>query len=203
MKLSIFQSDKGDCLLLEGAGGGRMLCDGGMAASMRKHVRAELAKLRRPEREDRLRLRLAYRPGSYLRGAAAAGGRARVAHVRPSPEERQPDPKPPRRRGRRRSAGSGTTRFASRSTSNAGRVEDLLAAAVAAVVRDARYRSWSASGRSSTAHRDVDPRSDQGLAVRVAGAARHSPQQAAGARAHEPKLLMVRQNQALIQRRFA
>lgn len=46
MRLQIFQSDKGDCLLLEGKGGGRILCDGGMAASMRKHVRTELAKLR-------------------------------------------------------------------------------------------------------------------------------------------------------------
>lgn len=46
MKLRIFQSDKGDCLLLEGTESGRVLCDGGMAASMRRHVRAELSKLR-------------------------------------------------------------------------------------------------------------------------------------------------------------
>ena len=46
MKLQIFQSDKGDCLLLEGADGARVLCDGGMASSMKKHVRAELSKLR-------------------------------------------------------------------------------------------------------------------------------------------------------------
>lgn len=46
MKLHIFQSDKGDCLLLEGADGTRVLCDGGMSSSMKKHVRAELAKLR-------------------------------------------------------------------------------------------------------------------------------------------------------------
>jgi Metallo-beta-lactamase superfamily len=47
MKLKIFQSEKGDCLLLEGAKGGRILCDGGMAGSMRKVVRTELAKLRK------------------------------------------------------------------------------------------------------------------------------------------------------------
>jgi hypothetical protein len=47
MKLRIFQSEKGDCLLLEGKTGGRILCDGGMAGSMRKVVRAELAKLRK------------------------------------------------------------------------------------------------------------------------------------------------------------
>ena len=46
MKLRIFQSEKGDCLLLESADGRLILCDGGMAASMRKVVRAELAKLR-------------------------------------------------------------------------------------------------------------------------------------------------------------
>ena len=47
MKLHIFQSAKGDCLLLESADGKRVLCDGGMATSMRQHVRAELAKLAR------------------------------------------------------------------------------------------------------------------------------------------------------------
>ncbi|MCA1479857.1 MBL fold metallo-hydrolase [Bradyrhizobium sp. NBAIM08] len=46
MKLRIFESDKGDCLLLEGADGGRILCDGGMAKTMKSHVRAELSKLR-------------------------------------------------------------------------------------------------------------------------------------------------------------
>ncbi|MBR1188562.1 MBL fold metallo-hydrolase [Bradyrhizobium sp. AUGA SZCCT0160] len=46
MKLHIFQSAKGDCLLLEAKDGTRILCDGGMAASMRTHVRDELAKLR-------------------------------------------------------------------------------------------------------------------------------------------------------------
>ncbi|MGO7543282.1 MBL fold metallo-hydrolase [Rhizobium ruizarguesonis] len=46
MKLHIFQSDKGDCLLLEGAENGRILCDGGMSSSMRKSVREELSKLR-------------------------------------------------------------------------------------------------------------------------------------------------------------
>jgi Metallo-beta-lactamase superfamily len=46
MKLQIFQSAQGDCLLLEGADGGRVLCDGGMAATMRTDVRDELTKLR-------------------------------------------------------------------------------------------------------------------------------------------------------------
>jgi hypothetical protein len=46
MKLSIFQSDKGDCLLLEADSGELILCDGGMGPSMRNHVRAELGALR-------------------------------------------------------------------------------------------------------------------------------------------------------------
>jgi hypothetical protein len=46
MKLRIFQSSKGDCLLLEGADGKHVLCDGGMRSSMKEHVRGELAKLR-------------------------------------------------------------------------------------------------------------------------------------------------------------
>jgi beta-lactamase superfamily II metal-dependent hydrolase len=45
MKLTIFQSDEGDCLLLEGGEGGRVLCDGGMGPSMRSQVRHELCNL--------------------------------------------------------------------------------------------------------------------------------------------------------------
>ncbi len=46
MKLTIFQSDKGDCLLLEARSGELVLCDGGMGPSLRDHVRAELGALR-------------------------------------------------------------------------------------------------------------------------------------------------------------
>lgn len=45
MKLRVFQSSKGDCLLLEGSGGGVVLCDGGMQSSMRDHVRSALSNL--------------------------------------------------------------------------------------------------------------------------------------------------------------
>jgi hypothetical protein len=56
MKLRIFQSDKGDCLLLEGRTnngqpGPLMLCDGGMGPSMRNFVRDELSKLRNDGRD--------------------------------------------------------------------------------------------------------------------------------------------------------
>lgn len=50
MKLTIYQSDKGDCLLLEAASGELMLCDGGMGPSMRNYVRDELAKFRKAQR---------------------------------------------------------------------------------------------------------------------------------------------------------
>jgi beta-lactamase superfamily II metal-dependent hydrolase len=45
MKLEVFQSDKGDCLLLEGADGRRILVDGGMPGSYSEHVAPALAKL--------------------------------------------------------------------------------------------------------------------------------------------------------------
>lgn len=46
MKLTVFQSDKGDCMLLTGADGRRMLVDGGMRASYSEHVAPALGQLR-------------------------------------------------------------------------------------------------------------------------------------------------------------
>jgi beta-lactamase superfamily II metal-dependent hydrolase len=46
VKLTVFQSDKGDCLLLTGAGGERILVDGGMSNSYREHVAPALGALR-------------------------------------------------------------------------------------------------------------------------------------------------------------
>ena len=45
MKLTVFQSDKGDCLLLTGNDGTRILVDGGMRDSYREHVAPALAAL--------------------------------------------------------------------------------------------------------------------------------------------------------------
>lgn len=45
MKLKVFQSDKGDCLLLTAEDGTRMLADGGMASSYREHVAPALGQL--------------------------------------------------------------------------------------------------------------------------------------------------------------
>ena len=51
MKLHLFQSAQGDCLLLEAADESLVLCDGGMRSSLKSHVRDELAKLREAGRE--------------------------------------------------------------------------------------------------------------------------------------------------------
>ncbi len=47
MKLTVFQSDKGDCLLLTGPGGEHILVDGGMPFSYRQHAAPALARLGR------------------------------------------------------------------------------------------------------------------------------------------------------------
>src|SRR5215210_1929433 len=46
MKLTVFQSDKGDCLLLTGDDGRRMLVDGGMRPAYSEHVAPALGQLR-------------------------------------------------------------------------------------------------------------------------------------------------------------
>lgn len=50
MRIRVYQSSKGDCLLLTSAGATpvRVLVDGGMADSYRQHVAADLAKLKTP-----------------------------------------------------------------------------------------------------------------------------------------------------------
>lgn len=45
MKLRIYQSDKGDCLLVSGDRGGHILVDGGMRKAFQDHVRADLGKM--------------------------------------------------------------------------------------------------------------------------------------------------------------
>ena len=47
MKIVVFQSDKGDCLLLEGSGGSRVLVDGGMPDTYTAHVAPYLDNLRK------------------------------------------------------------------------------------------------------------------------------------------------------------
>jgi beta-lactamase superfamily II metal-dependent hydrolase len=51
LKLTIFQSEDGDCLLLEGQAGGLVLCDGGRSRSMENVVLAELTKLHKAKKK--------------------------------------------------------------------------------------------------------------------------------------------------------
>jgi hypothetical protein len=51
MKLHIYQSAQGDCLLLEAKNGKLVLCDGGMRSSIKSHVRQALGRLRDDGRE--------------------------------------------------------------------------------------------------------------------------------------------------------
>ena len=46
MKLTVFQSENGDCMLLTGADGRKVLIDGGMKAAYSEHVAPALGKLR-------------------------------------------------------------------------------------------------------------------------------------------------------------
>ena len=52
MKIQVFQSDEGDCLLITGKDGKRILCDGGMAAAFRTHVAETLSKIPKKEKID-------------------------------------------------------------------------------------------------------------------------------------------------------
>jgi hypothetical protein len=51
MKFTVFQSDKGDCLLLESDTGTRILADGGMLPAYNKFVAPHLARLRKANKE--------------------------------------------------------------------------------------------------------------------------------------------------------
>jgi flavorubredoxin len=45
MKITIFQADKGDCLMIQGQDGRNIFADGGIKGSYRKHVRVTLGEL--------------------------------------------------------------------------------------------------------------------------------------------------------------
>lgn len=51
MKLTVFQSDKGDCLLLTGAEGHTVLIDGGMKDSYKKYVRPALGLMKEQQKD--------------------------------------------------------------------------------------------------------------------------------------------------------
>ncbi|MDX0264292.1 hypothetical protein GOC60_24390 [Sinorhizobium meliloti] len=133
MKLHIFQSAKGDCLLLEAKDGTRILCDGGMAASMRSHVREKLGKLR--ETNQKLNyIYVSHIDQDHISGALQLledelEWRLFEFHEKQGTPIRQPKvPRPPEIGGIWHNA------FRDQIGKNAGDVEDLLAAAVPALL---------------------------------------------------------------------
>lgn len=136
MKLHIFQSAKGDCLLLEAKNGARILCDGGMAASMRTHVRNELAKLR--EANEKIDyVYISHIDQDHISGALQLledelEWRLFDFHAQNGTPIRKPKvPRPPKIGGIWHNA------FRDQIGKNAGNVEDVLAAAAPALLASA------------------------------------------------------------------
>ncbi|HEX6741429.1 MAG TPA: MBL fold metallo-hydrolase [Sphingomicrobium sp.] len=128
MKIRIFQSAKGDCLLLEGSDGTHFLCDGGMRDSMQNIVRKELGKLRTQG------TRLEYVYVSHIDQDHIAGVLALLEDelewrlyehhkAKGTPKPKPKFPRPPEIGGIWHNA------FRDQVGENAGHVEDLLAAA--------------------------------------------------------------------------
>jgi beta-lactamase superfamily II metal-dependent hydrolase len=136
MKLRIFQSAQGDCLLLEGAGGGRVLCDGGMAATMREYVRDELTKLREAGKTIDY-VYISHIDQDHISGALQLledelEWRLYEHHQTAGTPVREPKaPRPPEIGGLWHNA------FRDQIGKNAGEVEDLLAAAAPALLASA------------------------------------------------------------------
>ena len=134
MKLDIFQSDKGDCILLESKDGRRILCDGGMSQSMQSHVAPVLAKLRQAKKK----IDFAY--VSHIDQDHIAGVLCLLQdelawrvfeHHRKTKKKKANPPKvlrPPE------FGGLWHNSFHSQLSKNAGKVEDMLAAAVPALL---------------------------------------------------------------------
>lgn len=133
MKLQIFQSEKGDCLLLEGKDKRLVLCDGGMAGSMRRVVRGALGKLASQGRE----IEAAYVShidqdhisGILLLLQDELDWRVYDYHRKKGHAAKKPDaPRPPKIKNIWHNA------FRSQIKDNTGAVEDLLAAAAPVLI---------------------------------------------------------------------
>ncbi len=134
MKLTIYQSDNGDCLLLESQDGHRILCDGGMSNSMGKYVSRALGKLHTQKKtidfayishidQDHisgvlrlLRDELDWRVYDHHKGQGDTGVRA--------PESARPP----------KIGGIWHNAFRDQVDANKGKIEDLMAAAVPALL---------------------------------------------------------------------
>lgn len=133
MKIQIFQSQKGDCLLLEADDGTRILCDGGMRDSMRGVVSHELTKLRKKG------IKIAYAYVSHIDQDHIAGVLALLEDelewrlydfhkAKGTPKAKPKVPRPPEIGGIWHNA------FRDQVGENAGKVEDMLAASAATLL---------------------------------------------------------------------
>lgn len=133
MKLKIYPSDKGDCLLLRGADNRLMLIDGGMSNSYKAHVANELGKLRLQEKEERLDVvYISHIDEDHISGVLQLLNdevlwiehKYQLAHN--NPDHKQPERlRPPRVRNIWHNA------FQAQVEENAGAIEEMLAASAA------------------------------------------------------------------------
>ena len=167
MKLTVFQSDKGDCLLLTSADGKRRPVDGGMAAPTGAR-RAGAGRAAHGRREARPGLRLAHRPGPHRRRPELlddeVGWRVHdFQRAHGQPRHREPEAAP--------AGGQGDLAQRvppSRSTRTRGAIEDLLAA----TRRAARVGDDRAHRERRRAHREL---ADQRRARRSGSRAASAP----------------------------
>lgn len=134
MKLTIFPSGKGDCLLLTGGDGKRMLIDGGIKASFVEHVAPVLSKLGPSSGDKKRNARIDVVYVSHIDEDHIAGVLELLDqlvawkiydHKRANGDARYPEPDSPRPPG---VAGIWHNGFDGQVRENAGEIEELLAA---------------------------------------------------------------------------
>src|SRR5262245_42352221 len=171
MKLRVFHSDKGDCLLVRGSGGGRILSDGGMRESFVAHVAKHLT------REDPLDLVcISHVDDDHIGGILELLDNAMAwkvfdhHHANGDDDFNEPDvPRMPQIKRMWHNA------FHDQIGENAGEIADMLAAMVPllADVDDAALRAAASENESIvTSNKQANP----GVAAPPARAAQHSPQ---------------------------
>lgn len=132
MKLQIFQSYQGDCLLVESRSGHRMLCDGGTAAAMKTFVAPALERLHRNGHAIDL-LYVSHIDDDHIGGVltlleAALDWRVYDFHAANNDAPREPDaPRVPEIRGLWHNA------FHDQIGANTGAIRNLLAASARAL----------------------------------------------------------------------
>jgi hypothetical protein len=198
MKIRIFQSSHGDCLMLESAGGTRILCDGGMPSAMRDYVAPALDKLRRDEPARPIDLLyVSHIDGDHIGGVLELlenemAWKIYDYHREREHDFRKPDvPRSPPIRNLWHNA------FRDQVEDNVGRIEDLLAAAAPALLATRSVAGVTAAMEMQQIALGVD----QALRVSKLAAAEVldiSINKLPGANAAPRKLLMTRDGQGPI-----